>query len=84
MRLLFSRTEAETIVNSAEHVGRQISELSQVMRKIENTDSRRELLKEAGWLMMELYERIMRPVILQYPDLDPDNKQKQGGKRSDD
>jgi hypothetical protein len=37
-------------------------------------EERARLRKDVGQLMQDVYLVLMRPIVLQYPDLDPDRK----------
>lgn len=63
---------AKSIVALTEAAGRGLSDLGEEIRKIEDRDMRETILRHVGNSMMDLYERVMRPILLVYPELDPD------------
>ena len=74
MKVDVSENVARDILAATEAVGKSLSELNYAIRQIENVEDRRVLLHSVGDLMGDLYERVMRPLIIAHPSLDPDQK----------
>ncbi len=66
------RDVAEKIISLAKLVGTSLSDLSHEIRKMEDDESRRAMLRAIAEMMIRVHEEISRPVTRIYPDLDVD------------
>jgi len=52
--------------------GKHFDDLNLAVSKIEDDVERRKTCLSLGWVMNALYEKCMKPIIDEHPDLDPD------------
>lgn len=64
--------DARRVMAALETAGKALSDLGETIRKMEDAEMRRRLLRTVGDQMASLYVDIMRPIIKVYPELDPD------------
>jgi hypothetical protein len=63
---------AATLMTSVLGLGRQLSHIDGQLRVLADDAERRSLLLCLGRVMIELNEGLLRALVRQYPDLDPD------------
>jgi hypothetical protein len=63
---------ASQIIRGALSVGGHLNRLSDLIDGLPNEADRKEFRKSLGEAMAMLYTDIMRPIIKEHPDLDPD------------
>jgi hypothetical protein len=63
---------AANLMNSVLGLGRQLNHIDAQLRVLPDEAERRSLLLCLGRVMTELSEGLLRALVRQYPDLDPD------------
>lgn len=67
------RKTAETILERIKAWEAVFGDLHETSLQIDE-DEGRQLRRIIGALVMDIYEGIIRPIVVQYPDLDPDKE----------
>jgi hypothetical protein len=73
-RLILKKDVAKISYERLHAVGAELSAVLQIFREIEDEIERRELLRGIGGVMLDIANKLIVPILLQYPDLDPDNE----------
>lgn len=60
------------IIQAVLELSDALNDIDALLRSIDNTDEGRPLLRSLGTIMLELDSGLIRPLVKQYPDLDPD------------
>jgi len=55
-------------------MGQPLNSAAQLIDQIASEDERRQFRRGLGEVMNQIYIDLMRPIIRQYPDLDPDKE----------
>lgn len=66
------RETAEKIANKFEDLGRCLNDLTEISYEIEDKAERSKFRRSLAALMNDSYEKVLREVLLQYPEFDPD------------
>jgi hypothetical protein len=66
------RAYATAVMTACLFIGSHLDSLSAMSERVENEAERAKFRRAIGEIMGTLYVDIMRPVVKQYPDLDPD------------
>ena len=69
-----TREQAEALMKSLMALGEAMGEVNVVLDALGDTEERRALRRPLGGMMADLYIELQRPIIEQYPDLDPDKE----------
>jgi hypothetical protein len=68
-----NRTVAEELMLYVSQLGDQMTAFGNCVNTIEDEEERKQLKRNIGSMMVELYDLLTRPIVKQYPDMDPDN-----------
>jgi len=60
------------IIQTVLKLSDQLDNIDGQLRSIDNTDESKPLLRSLATIMVELDSGLIRPLVKQYPDLDPD------------
>ena len=66
------RSVANELMSNVSRLDDALTLIEGSIEKISDEDERKRYKRELGIVMVEIYDKIMRPVIKEYPDLDPD------------
>jgi hypothetical protein len=69
-----NREIAEQLMRSFLALGESLNAATTSIDQIPDEEERARLRKDIGQLMQDVYLVLMRPIVGQYPDLDPDRK----------
>lgn len=67
-----TREQAEALMKSLQALGEAMGEVNVALDALGATEERKALRRPLGGMMADLYIELQRPIIEQYPDLDPD------------
>jgi len=67
-----NKSAARTIIQAALKLGAGIDEIDAEVRQLPDLDERKALLISLYKVMTELNSGLIRPIVRQHPDLDPD------------
>ena len=67
-----TREQAKTLMKTLGALGDAMDAVSVAMDALGDTEERKALLRPLGGMMADLYIELQRPIIAQFPDLDPD------------
>ena len=65
------RETAEKIVHSVKETNERLNQLFIVIEEIDDEGERKKMQSAWGDVVLELYEKVTREVIQQFPELDP-------------
>jgi hypothetical protein len=66
------RTSASNIINAVLRLSERLNDVDELPQRLPEEDERKALLKTLGATMLELDVGLIRPLVRQHPDLDPD------------
>ena len=66
------KSTASKVIQSVLQLSDPLNDLDELLRTLPDDDERKALLRSLGSVMAELYIGLIRPLVRQYPDLDPD------------
>jgi hypothetical protein len=66
------KSSAARIVEAVLELSEQLNKVDEELRTIPDEEERKTLLRALGRIMAELDAGLIRPLVRQYPDLDPD------------
>lgn len=67
-----TREQAEALMKSLLAMSEAMGEVNAALDALGATEERNALRRPLGGMMADLYIELQRPIIEQYPDLDPD------------
>jgi hypothetical protein len=73
-RSTMDKSVAKPITDQALRVGDEMNRLAEAIEKIKNLEERKDFRKRFAEIAGLIYTDIMRPIMVKYPELDPDRK----------
>lgn len=70
-----TREQAEALMASLLRLEGPLNEMSAILEAFEDGEEKSDLMRALGDLMGHVYVDLMRPVIRQYPELDPEPRE---------
>jgi len=71
-----TRDTAVALMDIYDRVGQLFNEATAVIAREANPDEQKKLRRPLGQLMISLYADVQRPIIKEFPELDPDRQNK--------
>ena len=68
------RAIAEQLIRTLAAINEQLNSATSLTAQIDSKDEQQSLRRAIGTVVQTIYLDLMRPVINQYPDLDPDRR----------
>jgi hypothetical protein len=69
-----NRALAEQLMNELLALGGPINRATELTAKIDDIDERKAVRRAIGEIAANVYSDLIRPIVRQHPDLDPDAK----------
>lgn len=69
---------ASKIIRSVLELSHRLDDVDAELRNIGSEDEKQQFLRALGTIMVELNTGLIRPLVRQYPDLDPDRAHDRG------
>jgi hypothetical protein len=69
-----NREIAEQLMSEFLALGGPINRATELAGKIDDVDERKAVRRAIGEIAVNVYSNLIRPIVHQYPDLDPDAK----------
>jgi hypothetical protein len=69
-----NRVLAEQLMTEFLALGGPINRATELAGKIDDVDERKAVRRAIGEIAVNVYSNLVRPIVHQYPDLDPDSE----------
>ena len=67
-----NKTDAEKLMEIYERAGLVLSEADPILRNISDEEERKSYLYPLGEMLLDIWGKLQRPIVKQFPELDPD------------
>ena len=71
---IMEKNIAKQIMNRLSMLNKPFNEVAEMIEKIEDIEERKQFRRGIGDIMARVYTNLEMPIILSYPELDPDNR----------
>lgn len=68
------KSSAEKVIKAVLQLDVQLNEVDAQLRELPDDAERKALLRALGTIILDLDSELIRPLVRQYPDLDPDSE----------
>ena len=66
------KIDAKKLMEIYQRAGSILSEADPILRKIVDEAERKKFLRPLGEMLLDIWDKLERPIVKKFPDLDPD------------